>query len=94
MEEEINLKADEALDYVKNNVETYDTLELSYNRVFVPAEVLDINVDTENSLKLMLQMKGEIIHETVQLDLEEVKDELVEIRHVTDDKTTVIVVES
>jgi hypothetical protein len=97
MEEEINLNADEALDYVKNNVETYDTLELSYNRVFVPAEVLDINVGTkngENSLNLMLKMKGEIIHETVQLDLEEVKDELVEIRHVTDDKTTVIVVES
>ena len=42
MEKEITLKADEALNYIKNNVQTYDVLELSYNRVFVPGEVLDI----------------------------------------------------
>ncbi len=94
MEEELILKVDEALDYVKNNVEISDVLELSYNRVFVPAEVIDIDTDTENSLKLMLQMNGEIINDTVELDLVEVKDELVEIRHIRDDKLTIIVVES
>jgi hypothetical protein len=93
MEEELILKADEALDYVRNNVEIFDVLELSYNRVFVPAEVIDIDKDTENSLKLMLQMNGEIINETVELDLVEVKDELLEIRHIRDDKLTIIVVE-
>ena len=94
MEEELILKADEALDYVKNNVEIFDVLELSYNRVFVPAEVIDIDRDTENSLNLMLQMNGEIINDTVELDLVEVKDELLEIRHIRDDKLTIIVVES
>ncbi|MGA2675672.1 MAG: DUF2097 domain-containing protein [Methanobacterium sp.] len=93
MEEELILKADEALDYVRNNVEIFDVLELSYNRVFVPAEVIDIDKDTENSLKLMLQMNGEIINDTVELDLVEVKDELLEIRHIRDDKLTIIVVE-
>ena len=93
MEEELILKADEALDYVRNNVEIFDVLELSYNRVFVPAEVIDIDLDTENSLKLMLQMNGEIINDTVELDLVEVKDELLEIRHIRDDKLTIIVVE-
>jgi hypothetical protein len=94
MEEELILKADEALDYVRDNVEISDVLELSYNRVFVPAEVIDIDLDTENSLKLMLQMNGEIINDTVELDLVEVKDELLEIRHIRDDKLTIIVVES
>jgi hypothetical protein len=94
MEDELILKADEALDYVRNNVEIFDVLELSYNRVFVPAEVIDIDLDTENSLKLMLQMNGEIINDTVELDLVEVKDELLEIRHIRDDKLTIIVVES
>ena len=93
MEEELILKADEALDYVRDNVEISDVLELSYNRVFVPAEVIDIDLDTENSLKLMLQMNGEIINDTVELDLVEVKDELLEIRHIRDDKLTIIVVE-
>ena len=94
MEEELILKADEALDYVRDNVEISDVLELSYKRVFVPAEVIDIDLDTENSLKLMLQMNGEIINDTVELDLVEVKDELLEIRHIRDDKLTIIVVES
>ena len=94
MEEELILKSDEALDYVRNNVEISDVLELSYNRVFVPAEVIDIDLDAENSLKLMLQMNGEIINDTVELDLVEVKDELLEIRHIRDDKLTIIVVES
>ena len=94
MEEELILKADEALDYVRDNVEFSDVLELSYKRVFVPAEVIDIDLDTENSLKLMLQMNGEIINDTVELDLVEVKDELLEIRHIRDDKLTIIVVES
>jgi len=93
MEEELILKSDEALDYVRNNVEISDVLELSYNRVFVPAEVIDIDLDAENSLKLMLQMNGEIINDTVELDLVEVKDELLEIRHIRDDKLTIIVVE-
>ena len=42
MEKEINLKADEAFDYIKSNVKNYDVLEISYNRIFVPGEVLDI----------------------------------------------------
>jgi hypothetical protein len=96
MEKEITLKADDALNYVKNNVQTYDVLELSYNRVFVPGEVLNVESGEKNgedSLKLTIQMNGETINQTVQLDLEEVKDDLVEIRHLQDDNTTVIVVE-
>ena len=96
MEKEITLKADDALNYVKNNVQTYDVLELSYNRVFVPGEVLNVESGKKNgedSLKLTIQMNGETINQTVQLDLEEVKDDLVEIRHLQDDNATVIVVE-
>lgn len=96
MEKEITLKADAALDYVKENVQTYDVLELSYNRVFVPGEVLDVEVGSRNgedSLRLTLKMKGETIKQTVQLDLEEVKDDLIEIRHLQNERTTTIVVE-
>lgn len=64
--------------------------------MFVPGEVLDIESGKKNgadSLKLTIQMNGETINQTVQLDLEEVKDDLVEIRHLRDDNATVIVVE-
>jgi hypothetical protein len=76
MEKELNLKSDEALDYIKNNVENYDTLEISFNRIFVPGEVLDIDADEEESLKLLIQMNGELVNDTVQIDLVRIKDDI------------------
>ena len=94
MEKEINLKSDEALDYIKNNVENYDTLEISFNRIFVPGEVLDIDADDEESLKLLIQMNGELVNDTVQIDLVRIKDDILEIRHIKDDKSILIVVDA
>jgi hypothetical protein len=97
MEKEINLKADKALDYIKSNVKNYDVLEISYNRIFVPGEVLDLSAveinDDVKSLKLLLQMNGETIKDTVEVDLVEIIDEVVEIRHITEETSTVLSIE-
>ncbi len=97
MENEINLKPDEAIDYIKSNVKNYDILEISYNRVFVPGEVLDISAieinDDIKSLRLLIKMTGETIRDTVEVDLVQIKDDIVEIRHITDEKLTVLSLE-
>ena len=97
MEKEINLKADDALDYVKSNVKNYDLLEISFNRIFVPGEVLDVNAveidDEVKSLRLLIKMSGETIKETIEVDLVEIKDDIVEIRHITDETATVLSIE-
>jgi len=97
MEKEIVLNTEEVVDYVKNEVKQYDTLEISYNRIYVPAEVLDIELKGENeieSLKLLLQLKGELLNDTVQLDLVDIKEDIIEIRHInSDDREVIIVVE-
>ena len=97
MEKEINLKADEALDYIKSNVKNYDVLEISYNRIFVPGEVLDLSAieinDDVKSLKLLLQMNGETIKDTVEVDLVEIMNDVVEIRHITGETSTVLSIE-
>jgi len=97
MEKEINIKADEALDYIKSNVKNYDVLEISYNRIFVPGEVLDLSAveinDDVKSLKLLLQMNGETIKDTVEVDLVEIMDDVVEIRHITGETSTVLSIE-
>jgi len=94
MEKEMNLKAEEALDYIKTNVKTYDVLEISYNRVFIPGEVLDIFADENlDSLRLLLKMTGETIKQTVEMDLVEIKDDIVEIRHITDETSTLLTIE-
>jgi len=98
MEKEITLNQDELIEYVKNEVKTYDTLEISYNRIFLPTEVIDVEhyVDENEleSLNLVLQVNGELLNDTIQLDLIEIKEEIVEVRHIkSEDDLTVIVVE-
>ena len=45
MIETMTMDCDEAIDYVRENVKVYDTLELSYNRIFTPGEVIGIDTD-------------------------------------------------
>ena len=63
MENEITLNSQELLDYVKNEVKQYDILEISYNRLFMPGEVLDIEINDgeDESLNLLLQLKGDLL---------------------------------
>ena len=93
MENEITLNTNEVMEYVKNEVEQYDILEISYNRIFVPAEVLDIEHDEEEeSLNLLLQLKGELLNDTVRLDLYQIKDDILEIRHIKSENELVVIV--
>ena len=96
MEKEINLNADAAIEYIESNVKNYDVLEISYNRVFVPGEVLDISTlekDGMKSVRVLIKMNAKTIKETVEMDLMEIKDDIVEIRHITDEKSTLLVIE-
>lgn len=96
MEKEINLNADAAIEYIESNVENYDVLEISYNRVFVPGEVLDISTlekDGMKSVRVLIKMNAKTIKETVEMDLMEIKDDIVEIRHITDETSTLLVIE-
>lgn len=97
MEEEISLSCDDTLNYVKNNVNTYDILEISFNRIYLPGEVLDIDIEEKDkieSLNLMMQLNGELVNDTIQLDLMKIKDDILEIRHIQDEKSIVITVEA
>ncbi|MCK9151964.1 DUF2097 domain-containing protein [Methanobacterium alcaliphilum] len=96
MEEEITLSFDETVNYVKNNVKHYDVLEISYNRVFAPGEVLGIDTgcgELDECLIIKMQLNGETLNQVVDIDLHEIKGDLLEMRHVNEEKTTIIVVD-
>ena len=38
-------------------------------------------------------MNGETIKQTVEMDLVEIKDDIVEIRHITDETSTLLIIE-
>ena len=98
MEKNLKMDCDEAIEYVKNNVKTYDNLELSYSRVYTPGEVISIHTEClkgKDTCSVMVQVTGDTLNSTVEVDLEEVKDDLIEVRHTPKDKddTTVITIE-
>ena len=93
MEEEILLTVDEAIEYVRNEVNVGDTLEISYNRIFAPGEVLGIlqeDEETGEGLRVNLQLNGEILNQAVEIDFNEIYDDLLEMNHITDDKEVTI----
>ena len=93
MAEEIVLTTDEAIEYVRNNVNVGDTLEISYNRVFAPGEVLGITEEDEvtgEGLRVNLQLNGEILNQAVEIDFNEIYDDLLEMNHITEDTEVTI----
>jgi hypothetical protein len=96
MEEEIILKTDEVIEYLRDNVEEHDTIELSYNRIYAPGTVLGISledIDGEESLLIRLHLNGELVNDTVEVNIHAIKDDIIEIRHTRGEDLTVIVVE-
>ena len=93
MIEEVEMSLDEALEYVKTKVNVGDVLELSYNRIFAPGEVLGFTEEddmTGEGFRVSLQLNGEILNQSIEIDFDEIKDDLIEMRHITDDKELVV----
>lgn len=93
MIEEVEMSFDEALEYVKTKVNVGDVLELSYNRIFAPGEVLGFTEEddmTGEGFRVSLQLNGEILNQSIEIDFDEIKEDLIEMRHITDDKELVV----
>ena len=93
MAEELSMTVDEAIEYVRNNVNVGDTLEISYNRIFAPGEVLGITEEDEvtgEGLRVGLQLTGEILNQSIEVDFNEIGEDLLEMRHIHDGKEVII----
>ena len=94
MVEEIVMTIDDAIEYIRDNVKINDLLELSYNRIFAPGEVLNVleeDEETGEGLRVGLQLTGEILNQTVEVDFNEIRDDLLEFRHVKEDGEEIII---
>lgn len=95
MVNQITMDCEAAIEYIRENVKTYDNVELSYNRVFTPGEVINIDTcvlkDGKKSCTVMVQLSGDTLGSTVDIDLEEVKYDLVEVRHIPRDGEEILI---
>jgi hypothetical protein len=84
MVKEMKMDCDLAIEYIMENVKENDRLELSYNRVFTPGEVLNIDKSHyhgKKGTKVLIHVMEGTSSSTVEVDLEEIKDDLIEINH-------------
>lgn len=86
----MEIKEDELTQYIVDNFKENALLEISYNRVFVPGILLNIN--NEDSLILTLQLQGQLLHQTVDVDIEEILSELVEIKYTHGDEEIILTI--
>lgn len=84
----ISVREDDLKDFVLENFKEDAMLEISYNRVFIPGKILYVDDDASITLQLM----GQLLNQRVDINLDEVKDELVEIVYTYDDESLVITV--
>jgi hypothetical protein len=96
MEEEIVLKAEEIIDYIRDNVKTHDILEISYNRIYAPGEVLGVEMEEEYGeefLEVTLHLNGDLVNQIVRINMHAINDDLIEIRHTQGEELKVLVAE-
>jgi hypothetical protein len=94
MVEEIQMTLEEAIEYVRNNVKVRDILEISYNRIFAPGEVLGLTEEDEvtgEGLRVGLQLTGEILNQSIEVDFNEIGEDLIEMRHINADGKELII---
>ena len=84
--EYIVLKEDELEEFIIENFKEDAIVEISYNRVFIPGKILYIDDDAS----ITLQLKGELLNQRVDIDINEVKKELVEIIRTYEYKSIII----
>lgn len=93
MVEEIQMSIEDAIEYIRNNVHVGDVLEVSYNRIFAPGDVLGITEEDEvtgEGLRVAMQLNGEILNQSIEIDFNDIADDLIEMRHITDEKELII----
>lgn len=82
---ELKLTTQEAVNYLKDNVKIHDKIEISYNRIFAEGEVLNMDFSEyfgEPGFKMLVSLDESQIGSTVEIDIYEVEDDIIEFIHI------------
>ncbi len=90
VDKELTMTSDEVLDYIKNNFEEFDKVDIAYNRVSAKGDVLGVDFSDfrgKPSCRVMIALDGEIISDTIEVDFEEYKEDIIELHHYPKDES-------
>ena len=81
---ELKLTTEEAVKYLKENVKIHDNIEISYNRIFAEGEVLNVDCSKyfgEPGFKMLVSLDESDLGATIEIDIYEVEDDIIEFIH-------------
>jgi hypothetical protein len=81
---ELELTTQEAVNYLKEHVKIHDKIEISYNRIFAEGEVLNMDFSEyfgEPGFKMLVSLDESDLGATVEIDVYEVEDDIIEFVH-------------
>lgn len=81
---ELELTTEEAVNYLKENLRIHDKIEISYNRIFAEGEVLNVDFSEyfgEPGFKLLVSLDESDIGATIEIDVYEVQEDIIEFVH-------------
>ena len=81
---ELKLTTQEAVEYLRENVKIHDNIEISYNRIFAEGEVLNVDFSKyfgEPGFKMLVSLDESDLGATVEIDIYEVEDDIIEFIH-------------
>ena len=90
VDKELTMTSDEVLDYIKNNFKEFDKVDIAYNRVSAKGDVLGVDLSDyrgKPSCRVMIALDGEIISDTIEVDFEEYKEDIIELHHYPKDES-------
>lgn len=81
---DLELTTKDAVEYLKENVKIHDKIEISYNRIFAEGEVLNVDFSQyfgEPGFRLLVSLDESELGATVEIDVYEVEEDIIEFIH-------------
>lgn len=89
----LELSVDEAVNYLKENLKIHDNLEIAYNRIFAEGEVLNVDFSEyfgKSGFKILLSLDESHLNPTIEIDIYEIQEDLIEFTHFPQDDGDVV----
>ena len=80
----LELTTNDAVSYLKENVKIHDRIEISYNRIFAEGEILNMDFSEyfgKPGFKMLVSLDESRLGSTVEIDIFEVADDIIEFTH-------------
>ncbi|WP_296792014.1 DUF2097 domain-containing protein [uncultured Methanobrevibacter sp.] len=81
---ELELTTEEAVKYLKENVKMHDRIEIAYDRIFAEGEVLNVDFSEyfgKPGFKMLVSLDESELGATVEIDVYEVEEDIIEFIH-------------